>query len=177
MKFKTSLLVLSLAAWATTAAEAGSPDPFHAARSAPERALDAIIRRSDKDEKLFDYILKRPGYDATKEAGYSRLFTPGLLQAWARAEAELVKQECGGRYIDGEICGIDYSPITCDQDASENGHLYRTRKIAGDAVVVASRRAGRGSPAEGPRYRLTKSGRDWKLDGVDCGDGVTFNMN
>jgi hypothetical protein len=95
---------------AATAAEAGSSDAFHAARSVPEKVLDEIIRRSDKDDNLFYYILQRPGYDATKDSGYSRLFTRRLLQTWANAEAELVKQDCGGKYVDGEICGFDYSP-------------------------------------------------------------------
>jgi hypothetical protein len=69
------------------------------------------------------------------------------------------------------------APISCGQDSSEGGRRYRTKDAGDDAVVVASRRAGRGSSAEGPLYRLIKDGRDWKLDGVDCRDRVKFNMN
>jgi hypothetical protein len=182
MKSKLSVLLPLAAACAAamssaSATEAGPRQPFHAARSVPEKALDAIIRRSDKDDNMFNYVLKRPGYDATKDAGYSRLFTPNLLLAWAHAEAELVKQDCGGKYLEGEICGFDYSPITCAQDSSDSGRVYRTIEATDDAVRIAYRWGGRGAPAEGPRYRLIKDGRDWKLDGVDCGDGVTFNLN
>jgi hypothetical protein len=74
---------------------------------------------------MFEYILGRPWYDAKKVSGYSRLFTKGFLRVMAKKQSDAVKEECGGKYDDG-ICGFDYNPITCAQDYSDSGYLYRT---------------------------------------------------
>jgi hypothetical protein len=113
---------------AAGAAQPGSQEPFHAARSAPEKALDEIFHRSDNDDNLSEFVLKRPWYDAKKDKGYAPLFTQNLLTAWAGAEAQLVQHDCQGKYLDGEICGIDYSPITCGNATSDKGYVFRTKQ-------------------------------------------------
>jgi hypothetical protein len=156
---------------------AGSEQPFHAARSAPEKALDEILRRSDHDDNLFEFVLKRPWFDPKKDKGYALLFTKQLLAAWAAAQAEQVRRDCQGKYVDGEVCGIDYNPIACGNATSEKGYVFRTKQANDREATISSRWAGQASRADGPLYRLVKEGGNWRLDGVDCGNSAKFNMN
>jgi hypothetical protein len=48
-------------AFAAGPAQSGSQEPFHAARSAPEKALNEIFHHSDNDDNLSEFVLKRPG--------------------------------------------------------------------------------------------------------------------
>jgi hypothetical protein len=155
----------------------GSPEPFHAAHSAPEKALNEIFHRSDNDDNLSEFVLKRPWYDAKKDKGYATLFTQSLLAAWASAEAQLVQQDCQGKYLDGEICGIDYSPITCGNATSDKGYVFRTKQADDRSAILFSRWAGHEASGEDSQYRMVKEAGSWRLDGVDCGDGAKFNMN
>jgi hypothetical protein len=185
MKFKTYVLTLSaavftllaMAATAAIVAETSSHESFHAAQSAPEKTLDEIIRRSNNDQNMLDYALKRPWYDAKKNTGYSRLFTKGFLAALAGVESALVKQDCKGHYVEGEICGIDYNPITCGQDSNGNQHLYQTDGESNEAVTISYLWAANDSRADSPLFRLVKDREAWKLDGVACRNGAKFNMN
>jgi hypothetical protein len=164
-------------AFAAGPAQSGSQEPFDAARSAPEKALNEIFHHSDNDDNLSEFVLKRPWYDAKKDKGYATLFTPNLLAAWASAEAQLVQHDCQGKYLDGEICGIDYSPITCGNATSDKGYRFRTKEADDRKAILSSRWAGEQARADGPQYRMAKEGGSWRLDGVDCGNGAKFNMN
>ena len=181
MRFKISrpllLVAAALVSIAFVAAQSAAEEPFHAARSAQEKALNEILLLSDRDDNLFDFVLKRPWYDAKKDKGYARLFSKGLLAAWAGAEARAVERDCQGKYIDGEICGLDYSPITCGNATSDKGYRFRTMKADEREATVFSRWTGQEAKADGPQYQLVKEGGGWRLDGVDCGNGAKFNMN
>ena len=166
-----------LAAMITNAAEAGLPPSFHIAQSVPEKTLNNIIRRSENGDAMIDYILKIPGYAARQDHAYAHLFTKNLLIAWANAQAQFVQQDCGGKYLEGEICGIDENPVSCAQDFSDKEYLYQTQEESGQKAIISYRWADQATSNAGPKYRLVKSGNDWKLDGVNCGNGLKFNMN
>jgi TPR repeat protein len=151
-------------------------EPFHTARSPAEKSLDEIISRTIKDNNIFEYVLGRPWYDAKKDSGYSRLFTKKLVGAITKQESDLVKETCGGKYGD-DICGIDYNPITCAQDYSDSGYLYRTVEDDGYKAIILSPGVVYASNEAKTTYRLIKVGDDWKLDGVVCGGGGEFNMD
>jgi hypothetical protein len=142
-------LVAAVIPIAFAAAQSAAEEPFHAARSPPEKALVEILLLSDRDDNLFDFVLKRPGYDAKKDKGYARLFTKGPLAAWAGAEARAVESDCQGKYIEGEICGIDYSPITCGNAISDTGYRFRTVKADEREAILSTRWAGQEAEADG----------------------------
>ena len=184
MKFMTSLSLLVIAvtlsvglASAGTKRKSPPQESFHVAQSDAEKALDDILRRYNTDHNMFAYVVGRPWYDAKKDTGYSLLFTKNLLQAVAKAESDAVKDSCGGKYIKGELCGLDFNPITCAQDYSEDGYLYRTIEDDGHKAIMFYLWAGHKPSDARTFYRLIKNGDHWKLDGVDCGNGDKFNMD
>ncbi|TAN61306.1 MAG: hypothetical protein EPN20_12625 [Magnetospirillum sp.] len=156
---------------------AGSVPPpqkdFHQAASDAELALDRIIRLSDHDDGLFLFITKRPDRDKNRDTEYPDLFSKNLMKSVADVERRLVKKTCGGVY-DGEICGLDFNPVTCAQDYSEDGYVYRTEDTGHGAAVVS---------LKWPRlsgvvatYRMIRSDNHWIMDGVECGPNTKFNM-
>lgn len=95
------------------------------------------------------------------------------MKSVADVERRLVKKTCGGVY-DGEICGLDFNPVTCAQDYSEDGYVYRTEDTGHGAAVVS---------LKWPRlsgvvatYRMIRSDNHWIMDGVECGPNTKFNM-
>lgn len=146
---------------------------FHAPVTPAEKVLDTILARANQDDNLFEFILKRPWYDPAKGSGYENMFSRTLLDEWARAEASMVKESCDGVYREGEICGIDYDPISCSQDPPD-AYTYRTKIASNQRVVIASMAPYSATGAV--NYVFVKTNGKWKLDGVDCGDGVKFNI-
>ncbi|MBI4383274.1 MAG: sel1 repeat family protein [Nitrospinae bacterium] len=146
------------------------------ARTPAEKALDHILRRVEKDGNITQYVLGTPYYDAEKDTGYARLFTKTFLRAAAKKEADAVKRSCDGKYT-GEICGLDFNPITCAQDYSESGYLHRTMEDDGSKAIISSLGVDFEPSEVKTSYRLIKVGENWKLDGVHCGGGGEFNMD
>lgn len=146
---------------------------FHPPSSAAERALDAIIRRDDRDPALFEFAVKRPDRKKAKDQLYARYFSPGIQDAWLKAERALVNKDCGGNYQNGEICGLDYSPITCAQDHSETGYAYDTLKEDGASASIQMKWIELDKPAA--TYRMIRQKDGWILDGVACAEGESFN--
>jgi len=149
---------------------------FHRPRTAAERALDHILELDRTDRKSVAFVLQRPGRNATDQQ-YARLFTPAFLKAVRTRERELVERDCGGDYVDGELCGLEYSPITCAQDVSDAGYWFYTYRAGPkDAVltVIFGEYRENGEPMRGPLYRMTKDASGWRLDGVACEDRFNF---
>jgi hypothetical protein len=150
--------------------------PSYAAPVKPaEQALLQIIDEFDQNPDLLEPILGRSGQKTAETERFASHFSPALRKALHAAESDLVQQYCGGTYRDGELCGLDYIPLTCAQDifdsasavlTSENtgqGGATITYRISGDDTIIA-------------RYRMQQMHESWIIDGIDCDDS-TFNWS
>ncbi|MGI4811194.1 MAG: hypothetical protein ACRYF2_24200, partial [Janthinobacterium lividum] len=107
---------------------------------------------------------------------YRTMLTTALLEAITLAERQAVRRTCGGRYRAGEVCGLDFMPITCAQDSGST-YLYRTDKATPVTVLTARRWPGTANPtAADGFYRLVRQRGNWLLDGIRCASGTDFNM-
>jgi hypothetical protein len=155
-----------------------SPGIFHEPQTEVERALDKILRLDlDDDGSLFNFIAGAPYSNPAKSQRYAQLFTRTLLDAWRKAEADLVRINCGGKYIEGDLCGFNYDPIICGQDSPDR-YVYRTIKSEKGSASVVTAWPDMLSMDWNyfTSYRLVNENTRWKLDGVDCGTLAKFNM-
>lgn len=151
---------------------------FNAPKTEAEKALDGILKRATVDANFFEFVLKRPWFDPAKGNDYSTMLTQTLLDTLAAREAKYVKEDCGGKYLDGEICGLDYDPITCGQDPPL-AYRFRTRMQKEGVAVISTVNALSSNDFANyrliadeypPTYRMLKVNGQWQLDGIDCGD-------
>jgi hypothetical protein len=162
---RLALLAVALAC-PLPAAAASAPAGFHDAASEPERALAAILKAADADDNQLDNLLAgrgAPNFRPTVD--YGRVLTTPLRRAIAAAEKTLLDQACGGRYRAGEICGLDFSPLTCAQDAPAR-YLFRTDAARGEAARIST--AWPSAPKPVATYRLVKQAGRWMIDGIVC---------
>lgn len=154
------------------------PIDWHAPATPEERALDAILKSADRDDNQLDNLLggRGPG-DFHRTFDYRAVLTQRLISAIRRAEAKLVKRNCGGKYFDGEICGLDFLPIECTQDTNDK-YLYRTEiQNKSEAKIDYAWPANKWSTTSlVASYKLVKVADKWKIDGIKCGNSRTFNM-
>jgi hypothetical protein len=173
--FLATFSVASILSAATAAEAPPPPDGWHKPASATELALDAIIKRVDKDDDQM-YKIRR-ARDKVKTRGgvdYATLLTQPLLAAIAQAEAAEVKKNCGGKYIRGELCGLDYDPVTCAQDYNDT-YLYRTEQEGPlEARIAYTWPNDTANPAA--IYHLIRQGDRWMIDGIACYGSASFNM-
>ncbi len=151
------------------------PARFHRPVTSVERALDATLRAAESDNAVLDNLLEgrgERGYRPTVNYG-SRL-TASLLAAIRNAERDMVRRECGGRYKSGEICGLDYNPITCAQDRIGRRLLSTVSGSAGRARIALA--SAPGGPLHAT-YAMVDDGGVWRLDGVSCSVGARFNID
>lgn len=169
-------LLLASPSFDAQAADSLAAAPYHAASSEPERVLDRLIKMENADDNMVLFALKRPDRILKKDPAYRGLFTAALEKSWAGAEAELVRKFCDGKYQNGEICGMNSSPLTCAQDYSERGYLYRTDVLDESSATITMRWPWIEKPVA--TYRLVKQGKKWALDGVAClPNGPAYNMH
>lgn len=146
-------------------ASAGARTGFHPPKSSSEVALDKVVRLADRDDDLLDNLLHRYPVAKAKQIDYRPMLTAPLIAAMQAEERRLVKQDCGGKYLEGEICGIDYSPITCAQDTVAP-YTYKTVAQHDRDVTIVGPDA---------TYRMIQTASGWQLDGVKC-EGIAFNF-
>jgi hypothetical protein len=77
----------------------------------------------------------------------------------------LVQQSCGGRYT-GEVCGLDFSPVTCAQDINDT-YLYRTEFNCGHVADISYVWSS-DDTSPTATYVLLEAGGSWKIDGIKC---------
>lgn len=160
-----SFLILLLTVACADRCIAGQDAP-HVATTDAEKQLDRIVRLSEKDQNLSEFVLGTPAYKPKADNGYAKLFTKRLRAAMAEHERAAVKENCKGRYIPGELCGLDYNPLTCAQDEAEKPYRYKTEHAASDKVVIVLARPGEKKPAV--RFEMARKGGQWKLDAAHC---------
>jgi hypothetical protein len=137
--------------------------------------LAKLLDRAGHDDSMVFYIVRAPFRDRRNDVNYRGLFTKLLETDWGAAEADEVRKNCGGRYINGEICGLDFDPLVCGQDISETGYLYHVDCLDEVSATITVRWPWIEKP--NATYRLLKQGEKWILDGVTClPDGPAFNM-
>jgi len=145
---------------------------YHFARSEAELTLEKIIRLDETDDELFPFIVGLPNRKAKLDGYYNGfgLFTKALLTMIRRAEADSVQKNCGGKYIEGELCGLGFRPLTCAQDSLDEDYLFRTDQQTLDTAIITYKWPGEDGYRNVPvaRYRLIKKSEHWVLDGVSC---------
>ncbi len=160
------IFFLTFLVFSTQQSVAHDQRTFHPPHTEAERTLDALLN-SD-----YWYMLAVNGYDKKLEKRYAHLFSKKLLNLWRKREKELVQENCGGQYIQGDQCGFDYSPLTCAQDAP-NAYFYRTLSQNNSMVIIQSAWSFN-DPDETftpyATYQLIKQGKRWILDDVACRD-------
>ena len=149
------------------------PARFHPPVTPAERALDATLKAADADDSVLDNLLQGRGErDYRPTVDYRSSLTAALLAAIRKAERDMVRRDCGGRYKSGEVCGLDYNPITCAQDRIGQRFVATMSDAAGHSrIVLASAPHGPGHAT----YVMVEEAGAWKLDGVSCSAGSRFN--
>jgi hypothetical protein len=153
----------------------GHGDAWHAPASPSEQALNRTLKRIDADDNALDNILGGRGQKTYRRTvDYGPMLTPRLIAAIAAFEKSKVRADCGGRYRDGEVCGLDYNPVTCAQDSNDS-YVYRTDQQTPTTARIAYAWA---ADAKEPSatYRMVLDGGAWKIDAVGCQGGDSFNM-
>ncbi|MDE2182424.1 MAG: hypothetical protein KGJ78_05330 [Alphaproteobacteria bacterium] len=162
--------VAALAASYAIAVPASAAGSFHPPASQTEKELDRMLHAADADDNELNNIVHRPGSRQTRD--YGTMLTPALIAAIRKTEMEWVRRDCGGKYRKGEECGLDFLPLTCSQDVSQT-YLYHTVLDLGSRVVIEY-----AWPQDGKRaatYTLLQTPRGWRIDGISCADGPSFN--
>jgi CBS-domain-containing membrane protein len=76
--------------WYLCAVPANAEEPFHRQKTEAEKALDAILKRSDADEVQLDNLLHRYGPVVdNKRVDYSQMLTKSLITSMVRTEKRL----------------------------------------------------------------------------------------
>lgn len=164
---------------AGTVAAQESDNGFSAPINMAEVALDAVLSfdtlatRDDRFGPFMEFMLGYPDRNTGFDHLYEAFFTPALLQAWRKAERDQVVQDCGGRYVEGELCGLGFSPLTCGQDEPPAGYVYNTQMETSQYTLVAAAWKGWEEPIA--VYRMVLQNGQWRLDGVYCQEGYRFN--
>ena len=150
----------------TALARASGQGGYHRAATEAEKTLDRVLRLSEKDPDLVEFLLATPHYKAKPGKDYGRYVTPRLRTDLAALERAAVAENCQGKYIDGELCGLDYNPLTCAQDLADGAYLYQTESPGGDRAEIAYKWPG--GKVVVARFTLVQDGGVWKIDVVKC---------
>jgi len=156
--------VLAFAGTATPI-QAASP-AAHAPQTAAVKALDKVLDVADRDDEVLDDLLHRYPVPPAKRIDYAKWLTADLLASLRAEEKKLVDKDCGGKYREGDICGMDFNPLTCAQDTVQP-MKFRTLSQNADVAVIAR---------DDASYRMVRTASGWKLDGVKCGGDAKFNF-
>jgi hypothetical protein len=172
MQTKPRLAVPALAIVAGCAllSPASALTGFHPAQTPMEIALDKLLHAADADGNQLANLVHRPGADGRVD--YRQMLTPKLIAAITKAERDLVQKDCGGKYKKGELCGLDYSPITCAQDTSPSYLYHSVLEFESKAVIEY---AWPNENETAATYTLVKDKSGWKLDGITCAHSKAFN--
>lgn len=177
MKPKAACILLVVLTVLSSACIAADKAAFYPPQTEAEHALDGILARDRQgDADMIGYLVQYSERDKSKDANYTAFFTNGFVKAVSAFEKKLVDTQCDGKYT-GELCGHDASYISCGQDTPDE-YLYQTEQANDKEATIAAI----WSPeyTESIKYksthRLLKQNGRWKLDGVACANGQSFNF-
>lgn len=163
---------------ASSAACAG--EAYHPPATAAEKTLDAVFQVNLSSPEFFNALYGRV---AAQENGRvpDNFITPDLWASIRKAEADKVQAECGGAYVEGDLCGLEYDALLCGQDHPDV-FLYRTLVSSQDHAVITYSFNGEAHPgetaAEMREYKLVRQNGAWLLDGISCGQNrAKFNIS
>ncbi|KHK04068.1 hypothetical protein [Desulfovibrio sp. TomC] len=139
---------------------------YHRAATEAEKTLDRVLRLSEKDPDLVAFLLATPQYKARAGKDYGRYVTPRLRTDLAALERATVAENCQGKYLDGELCGLDYNPLTCAQDLADGAYLYQTASSGDGRAEISYKWPGEKDSLG--RFTLVQDGGVWKIDAVTC---------
>jgi len=151
---RLSSLVAILAATSAAGASAETLQAtWHAPETNPERALERILKHADSDRDQLDNLLDgRGAKNFRPTVDYLEVLTPPLIATIRREERQRLKDNCGGSYTE-QLCGLNFSPISCTQDYNDV-YLYRTMSEGESTALVSYRWPWIEMPAG--TYRLTR---------------------
>lgn len=164
---RTVVIALCIVAAAWAVMRFFSDGPFHEAVTDAEKALDTTLKKVGEDEYLFENARIRTGVVPVKQrVDYTKMLTRRLVAELAAEEARLVKEQCGGKYVEGELCGFEHNPILCAQDVDEE-YYYHTLHQGGDTAIIDY--SWPYQPNRAVAHYTMLLGKDgWKIDAVRC---------
>jgi hypothetical protein len=159
MKIHWALAAIAWGAVVLSASGAIGAAKYHKASTDAEKALEHVLKIADNDDEVLDNLFHRYPVKPKLRVDYTGLLTPTYMAALKEEQRKVVQSDCGGKYLDGEVCGMDYNPLTCAQDTAAPFRLatVRTRKDKTDIV-----------DSHADKYTMAHAGSGWKLDGVTC---------
>jgi hypothetical protein len=154
----------------------GDISEFHAPQTEAEKKLNFIITTTDNMTGFTQFATNRPGEYRSNDIFLSPLFSGSLRNIWIEEEKKWVKEECGGKYIDGDMCGISHNPLTCAQDYNEEGYLYKTLAEDDDVAIISYMWPH--IKEISATFRMIRQKGQWIVDGVSCGGTLhpTYNF-
>lgn len=166
---------------ASLALPAAAASPAHPAETPAEKWLNTLINddfgpiqiNTSFSEKL-KFTAITPPKSPLRGLGFSDILTKPLFDAIKAKEVETVKDACKGAYIDGELCGMEYSPFLCGQDVASDPLLFHSVAASEDSALI-DYWSDVDQVVVG-RYRLVKDKDRWKIDGIHCVDLAAFNF-
>lgn len=136
------------------------------------RLLERLVRLTEQDKNQLDNLFNgRSDPTFRQTSDYSSYLTSALIDSIRSEETRLLNQTCQGHYRDGEICGLDYSPITCAQDTPT--FTYKVIKLKADKAIITAQHL---SYPDIATYYLIRVKDHWKVDGIDCLGITRFNV-
>ncbi len=154
-------------------ANTNNASSFHAPATDAEKMIAEILKLDDSSTpSLFHYLTGYPKPFANDR--YATMFTQDFRNSVLSTNHEALKQNCGGKYIEGEICGLDINPVSCTQDKSDD-YFFRTEQQTTHQAIISY--AWPENQDASATYRLLKDAKGWKLDAVSCPRYLKFNWD
>ena len=139
-----------------------------------EKALDKILKIENVGNiRLGTSYLEDGALADNTGLNYAEIMTQEIFNTILKEEQNLVDENCGGKYREGEICGLDYDPVTCTQDVVEQ-YLYNTLRMSEEEAHIEYKWPSTSTAVA--KYRLIKADGRWKIDGIQCASSHGFNV-
>ncbi len=140
----------------------------HSAITNAEISLERSINITIPDDYVIENIFQLKSVKYDKKINYKKYLTNGVINSIRSEEKWQLDKYCNGKYIDGEICGLDYNPITCANDFTDESYYFTVKQTKNTAEILHAWY--KTDPvSEMPRYFMVRENGVWKIDGIVCG--------